>query len=89
LKDEQSIKIAQIEGTNQNEKILASPAVRQLIRMHGLNSTTINGSGPNGRIVKEDIYKLIKGAPPLKSTKSEKVRKFKIKSINKEFFKNS
>lgn len=36
-------------------KVLATPAARQLAREHGLDLTAIHGSGPDGRIEKEDV----------------------------------
>jgi len=39
----------------QNERILASPAAKQLASQKNIDLSTIKGSGPNGRIVLEDI----------------------------------
>jgi len=36
-------------------KVLATPAARQLAREYGLDLTTLRGSGPDGRIEKEDV----------------------------------
>ncbi|HEU0302385.1 MAG TPA: 2-oxoglutarate dehydrogenase complex dihydrolipoyllysine-residue succinyltransferase [Longimicrobium sp.] len=36
-----------------------SPAVRALVAEHGLDVATIRGSGPNGRVTKEDVLKVI------------------------------
>jgi pyruvate dehydrogenase E2 component (dihydrolipoyllysine-residue acetyltransferase) len=35
--------------------ILLSPVVRRLVNEHGLDPTTINGSGPGGRITRDDV----------------------------------
>lgn len=40
-------------------KILASPAAKLLAREHGVDLSTVEGSGPEGRIVQEDIRKAI------------------------------
>jgi 2-oxoisovalerate dehydrogenase E2 component (dihydrolipoyl transacylase) len=40
-------------------KVLSSPAVRKLGKEHGIDISTIKGSGPNGRVVKSDLLKLI------------------------------
>ncbi|CAK5097713.1 unnamed protein product [Meloidogyne enterolobii] len=47
--------------TNQKSsiKILASPAVRRLLSENKINLEEIKGTGPDGRILKEDIYKMI------------------------------
>uniref|UniRef100_A0A914KH85 Dihydrolipoamide acetyltransferase component of pyruvate dehydrogenase complex n=1 Tax=Meloidogyne incognita TaxID=6306 RepID=A0A914KH85_MELIC len=50
-----------IPVTNQKSstKILASPAVRRLLSENKINLEEIKGTGQNGRILKEDIYKMI------------------------------
>nr|XP_039273236.1 lipoamide acyltransferase component of branched-chain alpha-keto acid dehydrogenase complex, mitochondrial-like [Styela clava] len=44
------------------KKALASPAVRSLAKKNSLDISTIQGSGPDGRVLKEDILNLIKGS---------------------------
>ncbi len=39
----------------ESNKILTSPAVRKLSRDHGLDLSTITGTGPAGRILKDDV----------------------------------
>jgi pyruvate dehydrogenase E2 component (dihydrolipoamide acetyltransferase) len=41
------------------EKIVASPVARQLAKSHGIDLSTIRGSGPRGRIDKEDVQALV------------------------------
>ena len=41
------------------ERVRASPLVRRLAAEHGIDLSKIRGSGPGGRIVKEDILPLI------------------------------
>jgi pyruvate/2-oxoglutarate dehydrogenase complex dihydrolipoamide acyltransferase (E2) component len=36
---------------------LATPAVRRLIKEHNLSIKQINGSGKDGRVLKEDVLK--------------------------------
>lgn len=43
--------------------ILATPSVRKLAREKGIDIGTIKGTGPNGRITKEDILGYQPGAP--------------------------
>jgi pyruvate dehydrogenase E2 component (dihydrolipoamide acetyltransferase) len=46
--------------------ILLSPVVRRLVNEHGLDPTQINGSGPGGRITRDDVLDFIdkSGAKP-------------------------
>lgn len=45
-------------------RILASPLARRLARVHDLDLTFIQGSGPNGRIVRRDIDPALKAGAP-------------------------
>jgi pyruvate dehydrogenase E2 component (dihydrolipoamide acetyltransferase) len=47
----------------------ATPATRRLAREHGIDIKLVNGSGPAGRILKEDIESFVKGGgrSPIKS----------------------
>jgi len=40
----------------------ASPAVRRISREFGVDLTQVRGSGPKGRILKEDVQRFVKGA---------------------------
>jgi len=46
-----------IEGTE--KRVLASPAAKRLAREHGIDLSFVEGSGPEGRIVEEDVGRLI------------------------------
>lgn len=41
------------------ERVRASPLVRRLAAEHGIDLTTVRGTGPGGRIVKDDIMPLL------------------------------
>jgi len=41
------------------EKILASPAAKRLAKEHGIELSLVKGSGPEGRIVEEDVRRFI------------------------------
>lgn len=38
-----------------NEKVLATPVTRRMAREHGIDLGTVNGSGPQGRVLKSDV----------------------------------
>lgn len=42
-------------------KVLTTPAVRKMGKEHNIDLSTVEGTGPNGRILKEDILRLIGG----------------------------
>jgi len=41
------------------EKVLASPAAKRLAREHGVNLSLVKGSGPEGRVVEEDVERFL------------------------------
>src|SRR5262245_23286291 len=41
-----------------------SPAVRRMVEEHGVNPAGLVGSGPGGRVLKEDVQRVIRPAPP-------------------------
>lgn len=43
--------------TTKKKKVLATPVARQLAKDLGIDITTIEGTGPNGRVMKEDILR--------------------------------
>lgn len=47
-----------------SDKVLTSPAVRKLSRDHGLNLSTITGTGPAGRILKGDVLAALQDPEP-------------------------
>ena len=45
-------------------EILTTPAVRKIARENSLDLSTITGTGPNGRILKEDVLAVLSGEAP-------------------------
>ncbi len=45
------------------ERRLISPAARRLAREHGLDTSTLTGTGPRGRIVRDDVIKALEASP--------------------------
>ncbi len=65
------IKPARVKA-NGGERIRISPLARRIAEAEGLDITTITGTGPEGRITKEDVERTIAGKtqsiePPLKT----------------------
>ncbi|MEM3044321.1 MAG: dihydrolipoamide acetyltransferase family protein [Candidatus Bathyarchaeia archaeon] len=40
-------------------RIMASPLAKKLARIHGISLETVKGTGPGGRILKEDVLRLV------------------------------
>ncbi|TNE25774.1 MAG: pyruvate dehydrogenase complex dihydrolipoamide acetyltransferase [Alphaproteobacteria bacterium] len=59
-----------------SSRILASPLAKRLAEQAGLNLANIQGSGPNGRIVKADIENAKTGGTPLKSATAPQTTSF-------------
>jgi pyruvate dehydrogenase E2 component (dihydrolipoamide acetyltransferase) len=49
--------------TGSGERLRASPLVKRLAAEHGIDLSSVTGSGPGGRIVRDDIAALLTGAP--------------------------
>ncbi len=45
------------------ERLRASPLVKRLAAEHGIDLSSVSGTGPGGRIVRDDIAALLTGAP--------------------------
>ncbi|WP_426746058.1 dihydrolipoamide acetyltransferase family protein [Myxococcus faecalis] len=48
-------------ASTQATKVLATPVTRRMAREHGLDLTTISGSGPQGRVTKADVVAALEG----------------------------
>jgi pyruvate/2-oxoglutarate dehydrogenase complex dihydrolipoamide acyltransferase (E2) component len=63
-----------VAKTEEQKHIRISPLARRMAEEHMIDTTTIKGTGPDGRIVKEDIQRVIEAkempAPPPKSSKA-------------------
>ena len=53
----------------QNTKENLSPSVRRLVETHSVNPSDIQGTGPGGRLTKEDILKALQERPKSQNTK--------------------
>ena len=71
-------KPAEVKGKSGNNKFLASPAVRNMLKVHTLDINKITGTGKDGRILKEDVNNYInksKVAPKAAAPKSKETEK--------------
>lgn len=59
--EETAGKVEEVSGDS-NEKVKISPIARRLAGKSNLDVTKISGTGPRGRILREDVEKYIKGA---------------------------
>ena len=58
------------ESANLSESgIIITPSARKLIAEHGLNAVEIKGSGREGRVLKEDVYKYLQVSAEKQTTK--------------------
>ncbi len=51
-----------------SDRVIASPAARRLAQEYGLNLTSLKGTGPGGRITREDILTAKQNTPASQST---------------------
>jgi len=75
--------------TKPAERLAASPAARRLAHEYGLDLTKVKGTGPSGRITREDILAALKQLPTVAQPAMAKVRqpatlrKTKLEGIRK------
>ncbi|TDD22943.1 2-oxo acid dehydrogenase subunit E2 [Actinomadura sp. KC06] len=56
--------VAAVPSSGNGSRPPSSPLARRLARDHGIDLTTLNGSGPGGRIVRADIESAIRSGAP-------------------------
>jgi pyruvate dehydrogenase E2 component (dihydrolipoamide acetyltransferase) len=72
---EEVVKIKKPEVGKREEKMKTSPIARKLAQEHGINLEETRGTGPNGRIVKEDVLKAIQKVERVKVVPLTRMRK--------------
>jgi len=51
------------EGVETGAKVRISPAAKKLAKAHGIDLARIEGTGPGGRIVREDVLRAVEAGP--------------------------
>ncbi len=62
--DDEAEELAVPSPSSSGRKLQALPVVRKLARELGVDLTTVVGTGPRGRITREDVLAAAEGAPP-------------------------
>ena len=60
----------EVAKEGKGKRIAASPVARKLAAELNVDLATVNGTGPRGRITKEDVEQAAKAAPPAETTAS-------------------
>ncbi|MGA2460842.1 MAG: dihydrolipoamide acetyltransferase family protein [Candidatus Bathyarchaeia archaeon] len=74
--------------TTQADRVIASPAARRLAQEHGVDLTNLSGTGPGGRISREDVLATVQKTTAAASTVTKSrqpsiLRKAKLEGIRK------
>ena len=62
--------VASVSEQSVNERVIAMPSVRKFARENGVDIRQVNGSGKNGRVLKEDIEKFVAGGGQVEEASS-------------------
>jgi pyruvate dehydrogenase E2 component (dihydrolipoamide acetyltransferase) len=77
------------ELTEIEERVVASPAAKRLAREHGVDLSKVVGTGPEGRIVEDDVKRLVEavtGAPRVREViRLTGIRKTTAERLSKSF----
>jgi pyruvate dehydrogenase E2 component (dihydrolipoamide acetyltransferase) len=71
-----------------SERVIASPAARRLAQEHGVDISSFKGTGPGGRITREDILAAVEKIPtpsqaPIRPLQSAILRKSRLEGVRK------
>mmetsp|Transcript_36014 Transcript_36014/g.54890 ORF Transcript_36014/g.54890 Transcript_36014/m.54890 type:complete len:552 (+) Transcript_36014:389-2044(+) len=66
-----------------SSKVLATPAVRKLVKEHNLNLSSVKGTGPKGRILKSDILTLLQAHHPQENVSNVEDKDMTLSSSSK------
>ena len=86
----QSTVVPQVERAEpvRGERVIASPAARRLAQEHGVDIAKLKGTGPGGRISREDVLAAVEQVPstarlPSKISQPTILRKTRLEGIRK------
>ena len=65
---------ARLAGNSSKASFLATPAVRGLLQEHQIHHSEVNGSGKDGRILKEDVHNLLSTRNQVAASRHESAR---------------
>lgn len=75
--------ITSTQSSHPNERLLASPAARRLAQEYGVELSKVSGTGPGGRISREDVLAASKQATLAKPRQLQVLKRTKLESIRK------
>ena len=71
VQEKDALDVQDKEIDKKSKKALATPAVRRMASEHGLNITEIQGTGRDGRVLKEDVIKFLSNQSASKNEVAE------------------
>ena len=74
---------AEAKGSKPDTKVRISPAARKLAKAHGIDPSRIKGTGPGGRIVREDVIRAAEGGPKAAASAADGERPGESEAISR------
>jgi pyruvate dehydrogenase E2 component (dihydrolipoamide acetyltransferase) len=71
---EEAVKMTEVAVSTVVDALKVSPVARKLAEEHGIDLRKIRGTGPEGRIVKEDVLKALEKAPQTRIVSLSRMR---------------
>jgi len=69
-----------LEMTVARDRVKISPVARKMAEAGGIDIATINGTGPGGRITKEDVQEALKNARTKQEPQNKETNQLQVKS---------
>jgi len=71
---EETVKMTEVAVSAVVEELKVSPVARKLAEEHGIDLRKIRGTGPEGRIIKEDVLKALEKVPQTRTVSLSRMR---------------